>query len=137
MGERGACGEVACAPPRGCGAVSVVVGRVSGAQARAHRGKRNFGSAVPGTGQKAAERQHGVFDVLMRSMLCNFCSSKAEGHLRLRLALDLGQYRNCLIFPYSIGGYINQLAFCLRGCILLQAPACAAEILSLVWKLQE
>ena len=29
-------------PPRGCGAVSAVAGRVSGAQARAHGGKREI-----------------------------------------------------------------------------------------------
>lgn len=86
------------------------------------RKERHFGSAVPGTGGEKAERQQGAFYVLMCSMLlCNFCSSKAEGHLRFKRALDLGQYRNCLIFPQSIGGYINQLGFCLRGCILLQA----------------
>jgi len=63
---------------------------VSGDQARAHGGKREILSqAVPGTGGKKAERQHGVFDGLMRSMsLCSLCSSKAEGHLRFRLALD-------------------------------------------------
>lgn len=62
-------------------------------------GERNFGSGVAESGGKKAERQHGAFDVLMHSMLlCNSCSSKAEGHLRF-IALDLGQYRNCLIFP--------------------------------------
>lgn len=126
-------------PPGAWGAGSVVAGRVSGTQARARGGKeRNFASAAPGTWGKKAEGQYGVFDVSMCSAsLYNFCSSKAEGHLRFRLALDLGQYRNCLIFPQSIGGYINQTGFCLRGCISLQAPACAAEILSLVWKLRE
>lgn len=104
MGERGACGDLVCVPsppPGGCGAVSAVAGRVSGGSSKgSQRKERNLSSAVPGTGGEKAERPQRVFDVLMRSIsLCNFCSSKAEGHLRFRLALDLGQYRNCLIFP--------------------------------------
>lgn len=109
--------------------------------------ERHFGSAVPGADRKKAERQQGAFNVLMCSMLlCIFCSSKAEGHLRLRSALGLGQYRNCLIFPQSIDGSINQLGFCLRGRILLRAQlvlqryrawfgSCRNEVTQNLWHL--
>lgn len=42
VGERRACGDMACAHPRGCGAVSVVAEGVPGAQAMTHGGKRDI-----------------------------------------------------------------------------------------------
>lgn len=42
VGERGACGEMVCACPRGCGAVSVLAEGVPGAQAAALVGKRDI-----------------------------------------------------------------------------------------------
>lgn len=75
-------------------------GRTSGLSESSQKHVGDFGQAVLITGGKKAESQHGVLSVLICSMpLHNFCSSKAEGHLRFRLALDLDQYRNCLIFP--------------------------------------
>lgn len=42
VGERGAGDDMACAHPRGCGAVSVVAEGVPGAQAMTHVGKRDI-----------------------------------------------------------------------------------------------
>lgn len=42
VGERGACGEMVCAHPRGCGAVPVLAEGVPGAQAAALGGKRDI-----------------------------------------------------------------------------------------------
>lgn len=100
MGEKGLMARwlMAYQRPRGC---PVEEGRLGCMKCMCSQ-KRvgDFSRAVLITGGKKAERQHGVFSVLICSMpLHSFCSSKAEGHLRFRLVLDLGQYRNCLIFP--------------------------------------
>lgn len=79
------CGEVACAPARDCVAGSVMAGRVSGAQAGAHRGKREILAQL--CLEQEGRRLRGIMGCLMHSMsLCNFCFSEAEGHLRFRLA---------------------------------------------------
>lgn len=99
MGEKGLMARwlMAHQGPRGC---PVEERSPSGLCESSQRHVGDFGRAVPITGGKKAEREHRVFSVLMCTMpLCNFCSSKAEGHIRFRLVLDLGQYRNCLIFP--------------------------------------
>lgn len=46
---------VACVPPKACGAVSAVEGRCLGLR-QGLMEKRNFNSAVPGTGGKKKQR---------------------------------------------------------------------------------